>query len=91
MALCGKGVVYNSNGLSLKPKTGMPGMKYDIGESAGVLGKFQVPVRLWVPRRLSAILDIVKSSIGPTAVRNNDILTMKSARTVEVNNTDAGG
>jgi len=91
IALCGKGVIYDTGGLSLKPKTGMSGMKHDMGGSAGVLGGFQAAVQLQVPKKITLILAIVENAIGPDAVRNDDILTMKSGKTVEINNTDAEG
>lgn len=91
IALCGKGVVYDTGGLSLKPKTGMCGMKHDMGGSAGVLGGFQAAVQLKIPKKITLILGIVENAIGPDAVRNDDILTMYSGKTVEINNTDAEG
>lgn len=91
IALCGKGVIYDTGGLSLKPKTGMGGMKHDMGGSAGVLGGFEAAVKLQVPKKITLILAIVENAIGPAAVRNDDILTMKSGKTVEINNTDAEG
>lgn len=86
-----QGVIYDTGGLSLKGKTFMPGMKVDMGGSAGVLGGFRAAVQLKLPRKITLILAIVENAIGPDAVRNDDILTMKSGKTVEVNNTDAEG
>lgn len=91
VALCGKGVCYDTGGLSLKPKTGMPGMKHDMGGSAGLLGAFKAAVELKIPKKITLILGIVENAIGPKAVRNDDILTMYSGKTVEINNTDAEG
>ncbi|KAL7550085.1 hypothetical protein ACHAWF_013317 [Thalassiosira exigua] len=91
VALCGKGVVYDTGGLALKPKVGMCGMKHDMGGSAGVLGGFQAAVELKVPCKITLILAIVENAIGPESARNDDILTMKSGKTVEINNTDAEG
>lgn len=91
IALCGKGVVYDTGGLSLKPKSGMPGMKHDMGGSAGVLCGFKAAVELKVQKKVTLILGIVENAIGPKAVRNDDILTMYSGKTVEINNTDAEG
>jgi len=86
-----KGVTYDTGGLSLKPKVGMCGMKHDMGGSAGLLGTFRAAVQLRLPVKLTLILAIVENAIGPAAVRNDDILTMKSGKTVEINNTDAEG
>jgi len=91
IVLCGKGVVYDTGGLSLKPKTGMCGMKHDMGGSAGVLGGFTAAVELKVPKKITLILGIVENAIGPDSVRNDDILTMYSGKSVEINNTDAEG
>ena len=91
IALCGKGVVYDTGGLALKSKVGMCGMKHDCGGSAGVLGGFVAAVKAQIPAKLTLILAIVENSIGPESFRNDDILTMKSGKTVEINNTDAEG
>ena len=61
------------------------------GGSAGVLGGFAAAVQLKLPRKITLILAIVENAIGKDAVRNDDILTMKSGKTVEINNTDAEG
>jgi len=66
-------------------------MKHDCGGSAGVLGGFVAAVTLKLPVKLTLILAIVENAIGPDSFRNDDILTMKSGKTVEVNNTDAEG
>jgi len=89
--LVGKGIVYDTGGLSLKTKTGMVGMKTDMGGAAAVLGAFEAAVRLGYPERLTAILCIAENMIGPDSIRPDDVLTMLSGKTVEVNNTDAEG
>ena len=91
VAWVGKGIVYDTGGLSLKTKGGMPGMKRDMAGAAAVLGAFQAAVRMRLPIRLHAILCLAENSVGPESTRPDDILTMYSGRTVEVNNTDAEG
>jgi probable aminopeptidase NPEPL1 len=91
VAIVGKGIIYDTGGLSLKSKVGMPGMKGDMAGAAAVLCAFEACVRLQIPVEISAILCLAENSIGPLALRNDDIITMKSGRTVEVNNTDAEG
>jgi len=91
MAWVGKGIVYDTGGLSIKAKTSMPGMKTDMGGAAAVLAAFDAAARLRLPVRLTAALCIAENAVGPGALRNDDILTMYSGRTVEVNNTDAEG
>ncbi|MEQ1500608.1 MAG: leucyl aminopeptidase family protein [Myxococcota bacterium] len=87
----GKGIVYDTGGLSIKAKTSMPGMKTDMAGSAAVLAAFRAAVRLGFEHRLIAALCIAENAVGPGALRPDDVITMYSGRTVEVNNTDAEG
>ena len=91
IGLVGKGIVYDTGGLSLKSKTGMVGMKTDMGGAAAVLGAFYGLARLGLKREVTAVLCIAENSIGAGATRPDDVLHMYSGRTVEVNNTDAEG
>jgi len=91
LAWVGKGIVYDTGGLSLKGKTDMPGMKTDMGGAAAVLAAFRACVELGVPRRLDAILCLAENAVGPNALRPDDVITLHSGKTVEVNNTDAEG
>jgi len=90
-AWCGKGIVYDTGGLSIKSKEGMPGMKRDMGGAAAVLHAFGAAVRLGSPDNLHALLAIAENAVGPLATRPDDIHTLYSGRTVEINNTDAEG
>ena len=87
----GKGLVYDTGGLSLKPRDGMAGMKGDMGGAAAVLAAFQAAVQTGFSERLVAVLCVAENAIGKDATRPDDVLTMKSGKTVEVNNTDAEG
>ncbi len=89
--LVGKGVCYDSGGLSLKTGGGMVGMKGDMGGAAAVVGAFMLLAQNKYPHRLIAAVALVENAIGPSAFRNDDIITMHSGKTVEVNNTDAEG
>lgn len=91
IAWVGKGIVYDTGGLSLKDRAGMVGMKGDMAGAAAVLAAFQAAVQAGFPHRLVAVLCIAENAVGPDATRPDDILTLKSGRTVEVNNTDAEG
>lgn len=91
MAWVGKGIVFDTGGLSLKGKTDMPGMKVDMGGAAAVFAAFKLAVALKVPRRIDAILCLAENSVGPDAMRPDDIITLYSGKTIEVNNTDAEG
>lgn len=93
VCLVGKGIVYDTGGLSIKTPTGnMAGMKMDMGGSAAVLGGFAAAVTagtLTAP--LHALLCIAENSVDERSIRPDDIITMLSGKTVEVNNTDAEG
>jgi len=91
MAWVGKGIVYDTGGLSMKGKADMPGMKNDMGGAAAVLHGFRAAVELGVPRRIDAILCLAENSVGPLAMRPDDVITLYSGKTIEVNNTDAEG
>ena len=88
---CGKGIVYDTGGLSIKSKDGMPGMKVDMGGSAGILGGFLATVRLGIPINLRALLALADNAVNELAVRNDDVVRCLSGRTIEINNTDAEG
>jgi len=91
IAWVGKGIVYDTGGLSIKSKTGMPGMKADMGGAAAVLAAFSVAASSSPSLRVHALLCLAENSVGPEATRPDDILSMYSGKTVEVNNTDAEG
>lgn len=88
----GKGIVYDTGGLSIKGKNNMPGMKGDMGGAAGVIGAFEAAVTTGaVKSNLYALLCLAENSVAANAMRPDDILHMYSGKTVEVNNTDAEG
>lgn len=91
VAWVGKGIVYDTGGLSIKGKTAMPGMKRDCGGAAAILGAFYVAVRSGFTQNLHAIFCLAENSVGPTATRPDDVHTLYSGNTVEINNTDAEG
>jgi len=91
IAWVGKGIVYDTGGLSIKGKTAMPGMKRDCGGAAGILGAFKVAVANGFSDTLHAVLCLAENSVGPEATRPDDVHTMYSGKTVEINNTDAEG
>lgn len=90
-AWVGKGIVYDTGGLSIKTKAGMVGMKMDMGGAAAVIAGFEAAVRGGIKVRLHALLCLAENSVGPEAMRPDDVLDMYSGKTVEVNNTDAEG
>lgn len=91
IAWVGKGIVYDTGGLCIKSKTGMCGMKRDCGGAAAILGAFYTAVKLGFRQNLHAVLCLAENAVGPEAQRPDDIITLYSGRTVEINNTDAEG
>ncbi|CAG9793071.1 unnamed protein product, partial [Diatraea saccharalis] len=91
VAWVGKGIVYDTGGLSIKARTSMVGMKGDCGGAAGVLGAFMTAVRARPTVNLHAVLCLAENAVGPNATRPDDIHQLYSGRTVEINNTDAEG
>ncbi|MCP3917541.1 MAG: leucyl aminopeptidase family protein [bacterium] len=91
VALVGKGITYDTGGLSLKSTPGMCGMKADMGGAAAVLGAFRTLAASGAPHKVSALLCAAENAIGPAAFKNDDVLKFHSGKTVEINNTDAEG
>jgi leucyl aminopeptidase len=91
IALVGKGVTFDSGGISLKPPAKMELMKSDMAGAAAVLGAVLTLSRLATPVRLIAVIPAAENMPGGRAIRPSDVLTMASGTTVEVVNTDAEG
>ncbi|KRC49877.1 aminopeptidase [Leifsonia sp. Root227] len=91
LALVGKGITFDTGGLSLKPPTGMVGMKYDMTGAATVLAVVLAAARLALPVKVTAWLCIAENMPSGSAIRPNDVLRIRGGRTVEVLNTDAEG
>jgi leucyl aminopeptidase len=90
-ALVGKGITFDSGGLSLKPSTGMEYMKVDMAGAAAVLGTVLAAARLKLPINVTAWLAIAENMPSARASRPTDVLTMYGGKRVEVLNTDAEG
>lgn len=91
LALIGKGVTFDSGGLSLKPSEGMKTMKSDMAGAATVLGALQAIAALQLPINVSGYMGLVENMTGPDAYRLGDVLTARNGVTIEVHNTDAEG
>lgn len=91
LALVGKGITFDSGGLSIKPATGMETMKIDMSGAAAVLGAMRVVKVLAPPIRVTGYVPITDNMLGGDASRPGDILTIRNGKTVEVLNTDAEG
>ncbi|CAN7291216.1 leucyl aminopeptidase family protein [Brevundimonas sp. LjRoot202] len=91
VALVGKGVVFDSGGLDIKPATGMRNMKKDMGGSAHALALGRLVMQADLPVRLVVLVAAVENAISADAFRPGDILGSRKGLTIEVGNTDAEG
>lgn len=91
IVLVGKGVVYDTGGLSLKPTEGMDYMKCDMAGAATVIGVFAAAARNQLPLHLIGLIPATDNKIGENALSPGDVIRMYSGKTVEVVNTDAEG
>ncbi len=87
----GKGLTYDSGGLSLKPSEHMVSMKADKGGGAAVLSILKGAALLKVPFEVHAIIGACENMIGGNAFKPDDVLVAKNGKTIEVRNTDAEG
>ena len=91
VALVGKGITFDSGGLSLKPAKGMEDMKSDMAGAAAVLATMLAAARLRLPIHLTGWLALAENMPSGSATRPSDIITIRGGTTVEVLNTDAEG
>ena len=91
VALVGKGVTFDSGGLSLKPPDGMLTMKCDMAGGAAMLGAIATISALRLPVHVVAAIGLVENMTGPSAYKLGDVITARSGTTIEIHNTDAEG
>jgi leucyl aminopeptidase len=91
LALVGKGVTFDSGGLSIKPTDGMKTMKCDMAGAATVLATISAIARLELPINVIGAVGLVENMLGGDAFRVGDVLKARSGKTIEVLNTDAEG
>src|SRR5574343_175607 len=91
IVLIGKGVTFDSGGISLKPASGMEDMKTDMAGAATVLGIFDVLGNLKTEKRIIGILPLVENMPDGAAYKPGDVIKMMSGTTVEIISTDAEG
>lgn len=91
VALVGKGITFDTGGLSLKPGASMMGMKYDMCGAATVLSAIELAARLELPLNIVALMACAENMPSGHATRPDDIVTTMSGQTVEIANTDAEG
>lgn len=89
--LIGKGVTFDTGGISLKPGEGMDEMKYDMCGAASVLGTLRACADLQLPLNVIGLIPAVENMPGGRASRPGDIVTSLSGQTIEILNTDAEG
>jgi leucyl aminopeptidase len=91
IALVGKGVVFDTGGLDIKPSSGMRLMKKDMGGAAHALALGRMVMDAGLPVRLTVLLPVVENAIAGDAMRPGDVLATRAGLSVEVGNTDAEG
>ncbi len=91
IALVGKGITFDSGGLSLKPAAAMEEMKSDMGGAAAVIAAVTAIAELGLAADVEAWIPMAENMPGGGAIRPSDVLTFRNGTTVEVNNTDAEG
>jgi leucyl aminopeptidase len=91
LGLVGKGVTFDTGGISIKPAEGMERMKDDMAGGAAVVAAMRAIGLLRPPRRVIGVVPMVENMPGGRALRPGDVLTSASGKTVEVLNTDAEG
>jgi leucyl aminopeptidase len=91
LGLVGKAVTFDSGGLSLKPATSMPDMKFDMSGGAAVIEAVGAIARLGLPLRVVAVVGATENMPSGSAMRPGDIVRASDGTTIEVDNTDAEG
>ncbi|HEX2393609.1 MAG TPA: leucyl aminopeptidase [Solirubrobacterales bacterium] len=91
LGLVGKGVTFDTGGISLKPGAGMQEMKMDMSGAAAVLEAVAAIAELELPVELLAVIPATENMPSGSAVKPGDVITQHNGKTVEVNNTDAEG
>ncbi len=91
LAIVGKGIVFDSGGLSIKPAAGMETMKTDMAGAAAVYGAMQAIAEMGLPIKVLAITPITENMPGGAAQRPGDVIEARNGKTIEVLNTDAEG
>lgn len=91
VALVGKGVTFDTGGISIKPSTNMHLMKSDMGGAAAVLGAVELAARLKIPVRVIGIVPATENCVDGQSTKPGDVINSYSGRTIEVIDTDAEG
>lgn len=91
VAICGKGVCFDTGGLDIKAATGMRNMKKDMGGAAHAIALAELIMTRRLPVRLTLLVPAVENAIGPNAYRPGEVVATRKGISVEIDNTDAEG
>ena len=91
LGLVGKGITFDTGGISIKPSEGLGRMKDDMSGAAAVIGAMRAIGRLGAPRRVVGVMPVAENMVSGRAMRPGDVLRGASGLTVEITNTDAEG
>ena len=91
VAICGKGVCFDTGGLDLKTAVGMRNMKKDMGGAAHALALAELVMARKLPLRLTVLVPAVENAVGPDAFRPGEVVATRTGVSVEIDNTDAEG
>jgi leucyl aminopeptidase len=91
VAIIGKGITFDTGGLSIKPSTNMHLMKSDMGGAAATFGAMEAAARLQLPVHLVGIVPSTDNSVDALSVKPSDVITSHSGKTIEIIDTDAEG
>ncbi|NQD38231.1 leucyl aminopeptidase [Permianibacter sp. IMCC34836] len=91
IVLVGKGITFDTGGISIKPSDGMDEMKFDMGGAASVFGTMTAVLKLALPINVIAVVAAAENMPSGKATRPGDVVTTLSGQTVEILNTDAEG
>jgi leucyl aminopeptidase len=91
VALVGKGITFDTGGISIKPSAEMDEMKYDMSGAGSVLGTLEAVARMKLPINVVGIVPTCENMPGGDAIKPGDIVTSMSGQTIEILNTDAEG
>lgn len=91
LGLVGKGITFDSGGLSIKTADGMTAMKCDMAGAAAVVAATLAIAKLGLPLNVVALTPLAENMLGGNAIKPGDVLTARNGKTIEVLNTDAEG
>ncbi len=91
VALVGKGITFDTGGISIKPREAMVGMKTDMAGAAAVLATVLAAAELQLPHRVVGVLALAENAVGASSYRPGDVVRAYDGTTIEVSNTDAEG